>query len=86
MSNGEKTIQIVYNNSDWTQRYGNVVVNGVSNIVAFAPTRNVSLAGESIIGVTIVRSAMRRGQNEIRFEGVGGLGKSPNSMYNWSEH
>lgn len=72
LNSGERTIQIIYNNSDATQRYGNVVVNGVSNVVAFAPARNVSLAAESILGTASLRAPFRRGNNEIRFEGIGG--------------
>lgn len=65
-------MQIIYNNSDAAQRYGNVVVNGASNVVAFAPTRNVSLAAESILGTASKRAPFKRGNNEIRFEGIGG--------------
>ncbi|PQE29331.1 Glycosyl hydrolase family 43 protein [Rutstroemia sp. NJR-2017a WRK4] len=43
------TLRIHHTNGDSTQRYANVIVNGVSNIVAFLPTTNDNTPGTSLL-------------------------------------
>ncbi|TAQ88162.1 hypothetical protein B7494_g3525 [Chlorociboria aeruginascens] len=68
------TIRIHHTNADSTQRYANVVVNGVSNPVAFLPTGNDNTPGTSILTVPL-----KAGSNVIEFEqyngGWGGFSK-----------
>ncbi|KAL2061359.1 hypothetical protein VTL71DRAFT_7632 [Oculimacula yallundae] len=60
------TLRILYTNGDSTQRYANVIVNGVGNVVAFVPTA----------GGTPMSSALtvelKQGVNTVKFEGVNG--------------
>ena len=64
------TIRIAYINGDSTQRYANVVVNGVGNVVAFVPT-----VGSTPMSSTLT-VPLNKGSNTIRFEGYnGGWGK-----------
>ncbi|QSZ32185.1 hypothetical protein DSL72_001756 [Monilinia vaccinii-corymbosi] len=44
----QSTIRIHYTNGDLVQRYANVVVNGVSHVVAFLPTGDVNTPGRSV--------------------------------------
>ncbi|CZS97611.1 probable glycosyl hydrolase family 43 protein [Rhynchosporium agropyri] len=60
------TLRIVYTNGDSTQRYANVVVNGVGNVVAFVPT-----AGGIPLTSTLT-VALKKGVNTVKFEGVNG--------------
>ena len=65
------TIRIHHTNGDSTQRYANVVVNGVSSVVAFLPTADDNTPGSSILTV-----ALKSGSNVIEFEAYdGGWGK-----------
>lgn len=58
------TIRIHYTNGDSTQRYATVIVNGVSNVVAFVPT-----GGGSAVGTSILTVALKSGSsNVIEFE------------------
>ncbi|PQE22970.1 Glycosyl hydrolase family 43 protein [Rutstroemia sp. NJR-2017a BBW] len=43
------TLRIHHTNGDSTQRYANVIVNGVSNIVSFLPTTNDNTPGTSLL-------------------------------------
>ena len=66
------TIRIHYENGDASQRYANVVVNGVTHIVAFVPTASGSTPGTSTLTVPLKSGS----QNVITFEGYnGGWGK-----------
>lgn len=47
------TIRIHYTNADTTQRYANVVVNGVSHIVAFIPTPDDNTPGTATLTVPL---------------------------------
>ncbi|TVY80449.1 hypothetical protein LSUE1_G003570, partial [Lachnellula suecica] len=47
------TIRIHYTNADSTQRYATVVVNGVSNIVAFIPTPDDNTPGTATLTVPL---------------------------------
>ncbi|KAG4425091.1 hypothetical protein IFR04_001861 [Cadophora malorum] len=60
------TIRIAYINGDSTQRYANVVVNGVGNVVAFVPT-----VGSTPMSSTLT-VPLNKGSNTIRFEGYNG--------------
>lgn len=58
------TIRIHHTNGDSVQRYANVVVNGVSNIVAFLPTADGNTPGTSVL-TTALKSGT---SNVIEFE------------------
>ncbi|KAB8298752.1 hypothetical protein EYC80_000927 [Monilinia laxa] len=58
------TIRIHHTNGDSVQRYANVVVNGVSNIVAFLPTADGNTPGTSVL-TTALKSGT---SNIIEFE------------------
>lgn len=62
------TIRIHYENGDTSQRYANVVVNGVTHIVAFVPTADGSTPGTSTLTVPLNSGS----QNVITFEGYNG--------------
>jgi hypothetical protein len=47
------TIRIHYTNADSTQRYANVVVNGVSHIVAFIPTPDDNTPGTATLNAQL---------------------------------
>jgi len=67
------TIRIHYTNGDSTQRFANVLVNGVSHIVAFVPTTNDNTPGTSTLNVPLKSGAT----NVIEFEAYEG-GWAPN--------
>ncbi|KAH7400259.1 glycoside hydrolase family 43 protein [Cadophora sp. MPI-SDFR-AT-0126] len=60
------TIRIKYINGDSTQRYANVVVNGVGTVVAFVPT-----VGSTPLSSTLT-VPLNKGVNTIRFEAYNG--------------
>ncbi|KAH9209834.1 glycoside hydrolase family 43 protein [Leptodontidium sp. 2 PMI_412] len=60
------TIRIAYLNGDSTQRYANVVVNGVGGVIAFVPT-----TGGTPMSSTLTVE-LRKGANTVRFEAVNG--------------
>ncbi|KFY72182.1 hypothetical protein V499_07649 [Pseudogymnoascus sp. VKM F-103] len=62
------TIRIQQENGDTEQRYGNVTVNGVSNIVAFLPSRNGNTPGTSVLTVPLKKGSA----NVIKFEAYNG--------------
>ncbi|KFY86775.1 hypothetical protein V500_07406 [Pseudogymnoascus sp. VKM F-4518 (FW-2643)] len=62
------TIRIKYENGDKSQRYGNVIVNGVSNIVAFLPSSDGNTPGTSVLTVPLNSGSA----NEIKFEAYNG--------------
>lgn len=66
------TIRIHYTNGDSTQRYGNVIVNGVSNIIAFLPSSDGNTPGTSVLTVPLNSGSA----NVITFEAYnGGYGR-----------
>lgn len=58
------TIRIHHTNGDSTQRYANVVVNGVSHILAFLPTTDGNTPGTSVL-TTALKSGTT---NVIQFQ------------------
>lgn len=62
------TIRIHYTNGDSTQRYATVVVNGVSQVVAFVPTGSGSSVGSSTLTVALKAGSA----NVIEFEAYNG--------------
>lgn len=62
------TIRIQQENGDTEQRYGNVTVNGVSNIVAFLPSRDGNTPGTSVLTVPLKKGSA----NVIKFEAYNG--------------
>lgn len=62
------TIRIHYENGDSTQRFANVVVNGVTHIAAFLPTSDSSTPGTSTITVPLDSGS----SNVIEFESYNG--------------
>ncbi|CAD6446086.1 df446dcb-37ea-4449-9041-195606bb0711 [Sclerotinia trifoliorum] len=58
------TIRIHHLNGDSTQRYAKVVVNGVSNIIAFLPTADGNTPGTSVLTTPLKSGA----GNSIEFE------------------
>jgi hypothetical protein len=73
------TIRIHYENGDTSQRYGNVIVNGVSNIIAFLPTADGNTPGTSILTVPLNSGSA----NVIKFEAYnGGYGMHSLSLLN----
>lgn len=62
------TIRIHYTNGDATQRYANVVVNGVTNVVAFLPTADGNTPGTSTLTVPLKSGT----GNVIEFEAYDG--------------
>lgn len=62
------TIRIQQENGDTEQRYGNVTVNGVSNIIAFLPSRNGNTPGTSVLTVPLKKGSA----NVITFEAYNG--------------
>ncbi|OBT96717.1 hypothetical protein VE01_04071 [Pseudogymnoascus verrucosus] len=62
------TIRIQQQNGDGVQRYGNVTVNGVSNIIAFVPTPNGNTPGTSVLTVPLKKDSA----NVIKFEAYNG--------------
>lgn len=70
------TIRIKYENGDKSQRYGNVIVNGVSNIVAFLPSSDGNTPGTSVLTVPLNSGSA----NVIKFEAYnGGYGRQSQS-------
>lgn len=66
------TIRIYHVNGDKSQRFANVVVNGVASVVAFLPTSGTT-PGTSTLTVPLKAGS----KNEVRFEAYnGGWGKS----------
>jgi hypothetical protein len=66
------TIRIHYENGDSTQRFANVVVNGVTHVVSFVPTSDGSTPGTSTLTVPLNSGS----SNVIEFEAYnGGWGK-----------
>jgi hypothetical protein len=66
------TIRIHYVNGDKSQRFANVVVNGVGNVVAFLPTSGTT-PGASTLTVPLKAGSA----NVVEFEAYnGGWGKS----------
>ena len=62
------TIRIHHTNGDSTQRYANVVVNGVSYVTAFLPTADVNTPGTSVLTVPLKSGT----GNVIEFEAYDG--------------
>ena len=62
------TIRIQYANGDSTERYANVVVNGVTNVVAFLPTGSGNTVGMSTLTVALEAG----GGNVIEFKALVG--------------
>ncbi|OBT92716.2 hypothetical protein VE01_09704 [Pseudogymnoascus verrucosus] len=62
------TIRIHYANGDKSQRYGNVIVNGVSNIIAFLPSPDGNTPGTSVLTVPLNSGS----GNVIKFEAYNG--------------
>jgi hypothetical protein len=62
------TIRIHYENGDSTQRFANVVVNGVTHVVAFVPTSDGSTPGTSTLTVPLNIGP----SNVIKFEAYNG--------------
>ncbi|KFZ14410.1 hypothetical protein V501_03258 [Pseudogymnoascus sp. VKM F-4519 (FW-2642)] len=62
------TIRVQQENGDPEQRYGNVTVNGVSNIIAFLPSPNGNTPGTSVLTVPLKRGSA----NVIKFEAYNG--------------
>lgn len=62
------TIRIHHTNGDSTQRYSNVLVNGVSYVVAFLPTTNDNTPGTSTLTVPLNSGS----SNTIEFESYNG--------------
>ncbi|KFX99267.1 hypothetical protein V495_05725 [Pseudogymnoascus sp. VKM F-4514 (FW-929)] len=62
------TIRIHYANGDKSQRYGNVIVNGVSNIIAFLPSPDGNTPGTSVLTVPLNSGSA----NVIKFEAYNG--------------
>ncbi|KAH8586216.1 glycosyl hydrolase [Bisporella sp. PMI_857] len=71
-ASGKTTIRVHYTNGDLTQRYANVIVNGVSQVLAFVPTDGDRTPKTSVLTTTLIS-----GTNTIRFEGYNG-GCAPN--------
>ncbi|KAI9640018.1 hypothetical protein NHQ30_011580 [Ciborinia camelliae] len=66
------SIRIHHTNGDSVQRYANVVVNGISNTIAFLPTTDGNTPGTSVL-----TTALKSGTNVIEFESYdSGWGKS----------
>ena len=66
------SIRVHYTNGDSRQRYANVVVNGVTKLVAFVPTDGDRAPKTSVLTVPLKSGST----NTIRFEGYnGGCGK-----------
>ncbi|KAI0134253.1 galactan 1,3-beta-galactosidase [Xylariales sp. AK1849] len=61
------TIRIGYENGDSVQRFANVTVNGVGQVVAFLPTEDGETPGDSVVNVNLVAGT----GNDIVIEGVG---------------
>lgn len=71
------TIRIHYANGDKSQRYGNVIVNGVSNIIAFLPSADGNTPGTSVLTVPLNSGS----SNVIKFEAYnGGYGRHSQSL------
>jgi hypothetical protein len=62
------TIRIHYTNGDTTQRYANVVVNGVTSLVAFLPSTDGNTPGTSTLTVPLKSGT----GNVIEFEAYDG--------------
>ncbi|KFY24570.1 hypothetical protein V493_05154 [Pseudogymnoascus sp. VKM F-4281 (FW-2241)] len=62
------TIRIHYENGNKSQRYGNVIVNGVSNIVAFLPSPDGNTPATSVLTVPLNSGSA----NVIKFEAYNG--------------
>ena len=63
---------IRYENGDGSQRFANVVVNGVTHVVAFVPTANGATPGTSTLTVPLISGS----KNAISFQAYnGGWGK-----------
>lgn len=63
-------------NGDSTQRYANVVVNGVGSTVAFVPT----VGGVAMSSALTVK--LNKGANTVMFEGInGGWGEFPSFVF-----
>ncbi|KFY35837.1 hypothetical protein V494_05562 [Pseudogymnoascus sp. VKM F-4513 (FW-928)] len=62
------TIRIHYANGDKIQRYGNVIVNGVSNIIAFLPSPDGNTPATSVLTVPLNSGSA----NVIKFEAYNG--------------
>jgi hypothetical protein len=62
------TIRIHYENGDSAQRFANVVVNGVSHVVAFVPTSDGETPGTSTLTVPLNSGS----KNVISFEAYNG--------------
>lgn len=72
------SIRIHHTNGDSVQRYANVVVNGVSNILAFLPTTDGNTPGTSVL-TTALKSGTT---NVIEFEAYNsGWGKFMYSLF-----
>jgi len=71
------SIRVHYTNGDSRQRYANVIVNGVTKLVAFVPTDGDRAPKTSVLTVPLkIGSA-----NSIRFEGYnGGCGELYDSL------
>jgi hypothetical protein len=68
----ETTIRIHYVNGDKDQRFANVLVNGVANVVAFFPTTGTT-PGTSVLTVPLKAGSA----NVVGFETYNGVGVSP---------
>ncbi|KFY12482.1 hypothetical protein V491_06784 [Pseudogymnoascus sp. VKM F-3775] len=62
------TIRIHYTNGDKSQRYGNVIVNGISSIIAFLPSPDGNTPGTSVLTVPLNSGSA----NVIMFEAYNG--------------
>lgn len=71
------TIRIHYANGDKSQRYGNVIVNGVSSIVAFLPSPDGNTPATSVLTVPLNSGSV----NVIKFEAYNsGYGRHSQSL------
>lgn len=57
------TLRIHHTNGDSVQRYANVVVNGISSVLAFLPTADGNTPGTSVL-----TTALKSGSNVITFQ------------------